>query len=423
MLDIADRFCFGFWPRFEQLLEARLSLAERQLTKVFSIGEQQIEGIENQIAGLAVGNSRLQRRKIRRAVLVKGYDFAVDESVGKLASLLCDRRKLFDPIQALARLQARLAILDAQLNTIAVELDFVAPALPTRRALDRGAEFGGDEIRHVRDLARSRSPRGRRLRWLLARSACLGRLAAVRMPNRIGLSAARSGRHEWFWRLALAAGDLLHRATGGDRPILLQDVIGLAFPRILVAVLDQEPIGALLAAAIAHAHQHPAAVQLVALQRELQVALFETAFGVLGFPITAIPELHSAAAILAFGNGAFEIAVVERMVLDFHRQALVMRIERGPPGDRPGFEHAVKFQPEIVVQARSGMLLDHEAALLRRPDRGFAARLRGLFEIPLFAVGGEVSQRHGKTPGVREASQKHVFRNRNLRRSSKFRQL
>jgi hypothetical protein len=55
------------------------------------------------------------------------------------------------------------------------------------------------------------------------------------------------------------------------------------------------------------------------------------------------------------------------------------------------------------------MLLDHEAALLRRPDRGFAARLCGLFEIPLLPVRGEVSQRHGKTPGVREAPQKHVL--------------
>jgi len=35
------------------------------------------------------------------------------------------------------------------------------------------------------------------------------------------------------------------------------------------------------------------------------------------------------------------------MVLDLHREALVMRIERGPLGDRPGFEDAVELQPQV----------------------------------------------------------------------------
>ena len=164
-------------------------------------------------------------------------------------------------------------------------------------------------------------------------------------------------------------------------------------------MFDQEPVGALApVAVVTHAHQHKAAVQLVAMQREFQVAFPESLLGIVGFPIAAVPELHGAAAILALRNGAFEIAVVERMVFHFHRQPLVARIERGPPGDRPGFEDAIELEPEIVMQARRIMLLDHETPLLRRLDRRIAARLGGLFEIPLLPVGGEVSQGHDKNP-------------------------
>ena len=109
-------------------------------------------------------------------------------------------------------------------------------------------------------------------------------------------------------------------------------------------------------------------MQLVAMQVEFEVALGEAALGILRIPIAAVPELHRAAAILILRNRAFEIAVVERMVLDLDREPLVMRVERRSSRDGPGFEHAVEFQPEIVVQARCGMLLDHEAALLGRRD-------------------------------------------------------
>src|ERR1700732_3693392 len=218
------------------------------------------------------------------------------------------------------------------------------------------------------------------------------------MPDRVGPAAPGACRHEWLWRLALACGDLVHGAPRADRSIVIKNIVVLAFPRIVVAMFDQEPIGALsTVAVVAHAYQHPAAVQLVAAQREFQVALLEPLLGIVGFPIAAVPELHGAATILVLGNGAFEIAVIKRMVFDFHCQPLVARIERGPPGDRPGFEDAAELQPEIVVQPGRVVLLDHEAPLLRRLHGRVAAGLRGLFEIPLFPVGGEVSQGQDKT--------------------------
>ena len=63
------------------------------------------------------------------------------------------------------------------------------------------------------------------------------------------------------------------------------------------------------------------------MQCELQVALLEAALGVIGFPSAAIPQHDGAPAILAFGNGAFEITVIERVILDLDRQPLVVRIE------------------------------------------------------------------------------------------------
>ncbi|MHC2538449.1 hypothetical protein ACVJMY_008018 [Bradyrhizobium diazoefficiens] len=158
-------------------------------------------------------------------------------------------------------------------------------------------------------------------------------------------------------------------------------------------MLDQQPVGALAAIAIvAHADQHPASVQLFAVQRELQVALPKTTLGIIGLPGAAVPQHDRAAAILAFRDRSFEIAIVERMVLDLDRQPLVVRIERGALRHRPGLEHAVELEAEIVVQPAGVMLLDHEASLFRRGYRGLAGGLRGLLEVPLLSIGGEFSQ-------------------------------
>src|SRR5256885_16184572 len=107
------------------------------------------------------------------------------------------------------------------------------------------------------------------------------------------------------------------------------------------------------------------------------------------FPFTAVPELNGPAAILALGNGAFEVAVVERMVLDLDRQPLVMRIERRTARHRPGFEDAVEFQTKIVMQPRRVVLLDHEPPLFRWRYPDVAGRLVGLFEISFLSICGK----------------------------------
>ena len=141
-------------------------------------------------------------------------------------------------------------------------------------------------------------------------------------------------------------------------------------------MLDHQPVRALAAESIAaHPHEHPASAQPFAVERELEFAFRELRLG--GFiafwrPVPAIPQLHRPAAVLAFRNRAFEVAVVERVVLHLDRQALVCRIERRTARYRPGLEDAIMLQAEVVVQPRGGMLLDHETRTFRRRDLDLA---------------------------------------------------
>ncbi|MBB4482288.1 hypothetical protein GGE46_004901 [Rhizobium etli] len=150
-------------------------------------------------------------------------------------------------------------------------------------------------------------------------------------------------------------------------------------------MLDQQPIGTLAALAIAtHAHKHEASVQALAVKRELEIALEKGLLGArssLRLPITAIPQHDCAAAILAFRNRTFEIAIIEWMVLDLDRQALVVWIERWTLGDGPALEHAVELEPQVVVQTCRIVLLNDEAAAVALLDAPFTAGLSGLLKI------------------------------------------
>ncbi|CKY75254.1 Uncharacterised protein [Mycobacterium tuberculosis] len=60
---------------------------------------------------------------------------------------------------------------------------------------------------------------------------------------------------------------------------MVENIVRLAFAGIFVAVLDQQPVGALAAVAVMlHSHQYPLAMELAAFQREFEVSFFETAF-------------------------------------------------------------------------------------------------------------------------------------------------
>ena len=366
VIDVAEvRGSFDLANRaFSRALRSRSGSSRRSSP----LDEQQVEGKVDQLVGLVVGQGRLKRGEIRRAVLVQRHDLAVEQAIGQRARGLGDAAELGGPVEPLARAKLCVAVFDAELHAIAVELDLVRPARLRRGALDQLAELRLDETRH-----------GRRRRGL-------GGFITLLDPRRHrprGLA-----RDEGRRRLALAGRDRVQAAAGGDGFGVRQEGIAVALAGGVVAVLDQQPVGALAAPAVVlHAHEHPAALQPLAFQSEFQVAALQPLMRIaLGNPVAAVPQLHRAAAILALGNGAFEIAIVERVVLDLDRKALVVRIERGPARHRPGLEDAVELEPEIVVQAPRVVPLDDEAQRRGGRHAPSSPPVRCLGEIPLGAI-------------------------------------
>ena len=139
----------------------------------------------------------------------------------------------------------------------------------------------------------SRAPRRPRRGW----SARPRRLSPCRR-------SCRAGQHERLWRRAPCP----RRSPPSSAPTQPigpppRIAVAVAFLREFVAVLDQQPVGALAAGPVTlHPHQHPAAVQPLAVEREFQIAVRERRLRrriASGSQIAAVPELHRAAAILA----------------------------------------------------------------------------------------------------------------------------
>ncbi|MCG3189759.1 MAG: hypothetical protein LKCHEGNO_02257 [Burkholderiaceae bacterium] len=163
-----------------------------------------------------------------------------------------------------------------------------------------------------------------------------------------------------------------------------------------VALLEQDPRLATLAVLRLDAHQLPLAVQLEPVQREQQLAVGHALRGVArGLPGAAIPHQHGARAVVALGDRALEAVVLDGVILGAHRDALVGRVDARPLGHCPRPHHAAVLEPQVVVQPRGGVLLDHVGA--RAVARGVcvAARLGRDGEVALGAV--QVQRRRGQT--------------------------
>src|SRR6202035_2254987 len=196
-------------------------------------------------------------------------------------------------------------------------------------------------------------------------------------------------------------GDLVDRlAARGTLHLLAHQRIVAAGPRGGIVLLDQQPVLAVVAGARAgHAHERPAAAQLLALELELELALAPRLerLALLGAPGAAVPEQHGAAAVFPGRDDALEGAGIDRVVLDLPRQPLLVRIQARPFRHRPALQHAVHLQAEVIVQAARGMLLHHEGGpggRCRRAAPGplAARRLRRAREVPLPPI---LLERHG----------------------------
>src|SRR5215207_1839512 len=130
----------------------------------------------------------------------------------------------------------------------------------------------------------------------------------------------------------------------------------------------------------------PLAFQLLAGQVELEMALLVAKRGIeIGRPRALVPDHDGAAAVLAFGDDALEVAIVERMVLGRDGQPLLAGDQARPLRHRPALQHAVELQPEVVMHAPRSMLLDDIG--VTRLRRRLAWRLWRLREVALGVVG------------------------------------
>src|ERR1700729_1654867 len=160
-------------------------------------------------------------------------------------------------------------------------------------------------------------------------------------------------------------------------------------------MLDQQPVVPLASSTIVlHPDEDPTPVKTLSIEGKLEVAPDESLLGRLatfGLPIAAVPQLNRAPAVFAFGDCAFKITVIERVILNFYRQPLVARIKRWPLGYSPRLENTVQFETKVVVQSGSVMLLNHKAWTFRNADLAPAARLRGFREITLCLIFRELA--------------------------------
>ena len=77
-----------------------------------------------------------------------------------------------------------------------------------------------------------------------------------------------------------------------------------------------------------------------------------------------VPDQHLAATVLAFGDLALEVDVVEGVVLDVDGEVVPLGVGRDAAGHRPGDQDAVALEAEVPMQAAGVVLLDDEARLL-----------------------------------------------------------
>jgi hypothetical protein len=88
------------------------------------------------------------------------------------------------------------------------------------------------------------------------------------------------------------------------------------------------------------------------------------------------------------GDHAFEVRVLDGVILHVHGQPLFLRVHRRALGHRPALQDAVHLEPEVVVKTPRGMLLDDEA--LAGGEPAASEGLRRAVRVSFFPVGLEL---------------------------------
>ncbi|MNZ55952.1 hypothetical protein D3C78_738880 [compost metagenome] len=137
----------------------------------------------------------------------------------------------------------------------------------------------------------------------------------------------------------------------------LDNIVVTGAAGFAIVGLDQHPL--LFFAIQVGAKQVPHPGQLLALQTKAQLALGVSLTGIsFRLPDATVPDDDITGAVMPFGYAALEVGVVERVVLDMHRQAADLRVKRWSFGDCPAFQGAIEFQAKVIVQVAGVVFLD-----------------------------------------------------------------
>ena len=288
----------------------------------------------------------LQRVERGVPLAIQGDDLAVEdhpagalrgEIRGQLGEVRCQ-------IESPARLQPHARAVDESDHPVAVELRLIAPL---RVGLEALAGLGEHRLELLRQ-----------------------RLDGASGREHLRGEARRHRVRRHF--IECCAGE--HR--GGPR----EHVVGLGEA---IAVLDEQPL-----VAGGRLHERKGALELLAAQLDAELPGCEPrahpsfGFGAIGEGELAIlvrgvhaavPDDHPSGAVLLLRDHAFEGGVLEGMILDLDRHALVAGVERRTLGNGPGFQHPVELEAKVVMQpARRVLLHDEEQGACTR-----GRRLRG----------------------------------------------
>src|SRR5437868_4312705 len=139
-------------------------------------------------------------------------------------------------------------------------------------------------------------------------------------------------------------------------------------------MLDEQPLRLRRARSVArplHANQCEGAVESVAVERDLEVAALQPFTNRVFFlgrrcrdvrrVRSAIPKHDGSATVLALGDRPLESVVIDRVILDLHRESLHFWIEARTLWHCPALHHSIELEPQVEVKIPCCVFLDHEA--------------------------------------------------------------
>src|SRR4030095_1246055 len=254
------RFTAG---RFKDRRERALPILEPRPGEVTAVQVKQIEHHVHEPVGVRAGEEVLQGLEAGGALREEHRDLAIQDRAlhGQTSRRLGDGGEVGRPVAAVPARRGGGAVVYPVENAVAVVLHLVQPLLAARGPVYQGGQLGRHELRQrggtrARYLGRGRGRRGGGLPLARGRGGLA--ILSVRMPDAI-----------------LGGRDLVERSPRG-RALLraVDDPRGRTGAGLGVAFLDEEPASPVVAPlSPADPYEGPRALQLVALEGELEIAL------------------------------------------------------------------------------------------------------------------------------------------------------